>query len=80
MRHELMVEIENQEKVAIAEWGWSDKTPQHIISGIAEEFGEVARAINKDEGKTRIKEEIVDVMVVLSRLYSKIDEDGWMHG
>lgn len=73
-----MVRIENQEVIAIAEWGRSDETPEDVICGIVEEVGEVARAINKKEGKERVMEEIVDAMVVLSRLYSKVDDGIWI--
>jgi len=77
MRHELMVRIENQEIKALAEWGAKDETPEDLISGIVEEVGEVAHAVNKKEGIERVLAEIVDAMVVLSRLYSKTEDNIW---
>ena len=80
MKHTLIDKIIEQEKKAIEEWGAGDETPEDIMSGIAEEVGEVAHAINKKEGDERIKLEIVDAMVVLSRLYSKVDDGIWTWG
>lgn len=68
MRHELLDKVIDEEERGIAKWGATDKTPEILLSAALEELGEVAHAINHNEGKERVQQEIAEVMGILSRL------------
>lgn len=72
MNPELIASVIAREKKAIAKWGPADTTPQIMLNSVMEEVGEVAHAINKNEGKQRVLDEIVDSIGVLSRLYDMV--------
>lgn len=74
MRTELFKKIEAEEKVAIAKWGRNDRTPSDLLCALAEEAGEVAHAINHDEGLEQLNQEIVETIGVLSRLYNMVNK------
>jgi len=70
----LLVELVNaEEKVAIEQWGVTDRTPEILLNAITEELGEVAHAINHEEGVASINQEIVETIGVLSRLYNMVN-------
>lgn len=56
-------------------WGSSDRTPGILLNAATEELGEVAHAINHDEGKEVITQEIAETIGVLSRLYDMVIEE-----
>lgn len=73
MRQSLVEQVNHKIARGEAKWGHIDRTPVDLMIAVQEEIGEVAHAINHDEGATAIKQEIVDVIGILSRLYEMID-------
>ena len=67
----VILEEERGEK----EWGAIDKTPGILLNALTEEVGEVAHAINNDEGQAKIQQEIAEAIGVLSRLYDMVREE-----
>lgn len=76
MNYRLIQRIDAENKEAIAKWGGVDRTPVDLISAATEELGEVAHAINHNEGMAATQQEIVEVMGILSRLYNMVDKIG----
>lgn len=72
MLQELIDKVAVEEKRGIKEWGHADRTPGGLLNAITEEVGEVAHAINHDEGTEKVKQEIAEAMGVLSRLYTMV--------
>jgi len=56
-----------------AKWGQVDKTPQDLMIAIQEELGEVAHAINHNEGRNIIQQETVETVGLLSRLFNMVE-------
>jgi NTP pyrophosphatase (non-canonical NTP hydrolase) len=50
-------------------WGSIDSSPSILLNAATEELGEVAHAINHDEGTDKVAQEIAETIGVLSRLY-----------
>lgn len=73
MLQELIGRVIEEEKVAKAKWGYMDRTPNDLLNAATEELGEVAHAINHDEGKEAIQQEIVETVGVLARLWEMVD-------
>lgn len=67
-----MVEVE--ESRGEAKWGEVDKDPTILLNAAIEELGEVAHAINHNEGVENASQEIAEAIGVLSRLYYKLWE------
>lgn len=61
-----MVEVE--EKRGRAKWGAVDKDPICLLIAALEELGEVAHAVNHNEGSEKIVQEVAEVIGILSRL------------
>lgn len=74
MNYRLIQRIDAEREVAIKKWGDVDRTPVDLISAATEELGEVAHAINHNEGVAATQQEIVEVMGILSRLYEMVEE------
>lgn len=72
MNAQLTKRIEEEEERGRAKWGHVDKTPPDLMIAIQEEIGEVAHAINHNEGAKKVKQEISEVMGILSRLYDMV--------
>jgi len=68
----LLYRVEVEEQVAIKKWGHVDKTPGDLLAALLEEAGEVAHAINHNEGEVQINQEIVETIGILSRLYNMV--------
>lgn len=72
MKHELIDRVVIEEEVALAKWGATDRSPEILLNAVTEEVGEVAHAINHNEGAEQVKQEIVEAIGVLSHLYDMI--------
>ncbi|MBA7498897.1 hypothetical protein ES704_01635 [subsurface metagenome] len=57
-----------------AKWGQIDRTPVDVMIAIQEEIGEVAHAINHNEGASVIQQEIAESVGLLSRLYEMVGD------
>lgn len=65
--------VKQEEQVAIEKWGQYDKTPELLLAALLEESGEIAHAINHDEGLDKINQEIIETIGILSRLYNMVN-------
>ncbi len=70
MDQRLIIAVEKEEEKGQAKWGGADTTPGALLNAATEELGEVAHAINHEEGQAAVVQEIADAMGVLSRLYN----------
>ncbi|MCK4786965.1 MAG: hypothetical protein KAV87_24620 [Desulfobacteraceae bacterium] len=68
MEPELLVKVVVEEKRGIRKWGAVDRSPVDLLVAALEELGEVAHAVNHNEGKERVRQEIAEVIGILSRL------------
>jgi len=70
-----LIQMVVQEEVrGTAKWGTTDKSPSILLNAATEELGEVAHAINHDEGKDAVAQEIAETMGILSRLHDMVTE------
>lgn len=74
MLQELIDQIIREEGRGISKWGSVDRDPSILLNAATEELGEVAHAINHDEGADKVQQEIAETMGVLSRLYQMIKQ------
>ena len=74
MLEELIEKVILEEEIAFAKWGKSDRSPEILLNAVTEEIGEVAHAINHNEGINQVQQEIVEAIGVLSRLYEMVSE------
>lgn len=72
MDRKLIQMIIQEEVRGVAKWGSTDRSPSILLNAATEELGEVAHAINHDEGKESIAQEIAETIGVLSRLYDMV--------
>lgn len=72
MRQDLIDKVRSEETVAIRRWGATDRTPIILLGAATEELGEVAHAINHNEGIEAAQQEIVETIGILSRLYEMV--------
>jgi len=75
-KQELIQRINNEMARGKTKWGKVDRTPVDFVVAATEELGEVAHAVNHSEGADRIKQEVAEVMGILSRLYEMVDKRG----
>lgn len=73
MSYSLRRRIEAEMEVAIKKWGDTDRTPEILLNAATEELGEVAHAINHKEGVAVIRQETVEAIGVLVRLYNMVE-------
>ena len=71
---ELKESIEAEIRRGRDKWGKVDKSPEFLLSAALEELGEAAHAINHDEGAKKAKQELVETMGVLVRLYWMVED------
>lgn len=64
--------VEAEEWKGKAKWGHADTSPPMLLNAATEELGEVAHAINHEEGRDRASQEIAEIIGVLSRLYDML--------
>lgn len=76
MRQILLDAVVREEKRGIEKWGATDTRPEVLLNAATEELGEVAHAINHDEGSLKIQQEIAETIGVLSRLHDMIESYG----
>lgn len=69
MRQALILMIREEIARGRAKWGKVDTSPQILLNAALEELGEVAHAINHEEGAEVVKQEIAEVIGILARLY-----------
>ena len=70
----LIKQVEDEEWKGKAKWGHSDTTPDRLLAAATEELGEVAHAINHNEGVAEVQQEIAETIGVLSRLYEMVEK------
>lgn len=75
MEQALIKKVEDEEWRGKAKWRHADISPPMLLNAATEELGEVAHAINHNEGKENIQQEIAEVMGILSRLYEMVNQD-----
>jgi NTP pyrophosphatase (non-canonical NTP hydrolase) len=68
----LIKRVEIEERRGIAKWGKVDRSPEILLNAATEELGEVAHAVNHNEGVENISQEIAEAIGVLSRLYDMV--------
>jgi len=66
---ELKDMIDKEVKRGLEKWGKVDTSPQVFLNAALEELGEVAHAINHNEGVGVIVQEIAETMGILTRLF-----------
>jgi len=76
MRQVLLDAVVREEARAIEKWGAIDTYPTILLNASVEELGEVAHAINHDEGSLKIQREIAECIGILSRLHDRVEEYG----
>ncbi len=74
MNKELIHLVEKEEERGQLKWGNVDREPLDLMIAIQEELGEVAHSINHTEGAEVTKQEIAEVIGLLSRLYDMVDK------
>lgn len=68
-----LIQMVIQEEVrGTAKWGSTDRSPSILLNAATEELGEVAHAINHEEGEAKIAQEIAETIGILSRLYDMV--------
>jgi len=75
MDYNLIKRIDAEMLRGTKKWGDTDKTPSILLNAATEELGEVAHAINHDEGVAEIQQEIVETMGILARLYNMVEQE-----
>lgn len=73
---DLVDKINREMDRAISKWGAHDQIPDNLISAAVEELGEVAHAINHNEGFEKTQQEIIELIGVLVRLHEMV-AGGW---
>lgn len=69
----LLNQVEAEIERGSKKWGHVDQTPVDFISAATEELGEVAHAINHNEGIERAQQEIAEVIGILCRLWRLLE-------
>lgn len=72
MNKELIERAGREVIEGLLKWGHADRTPINLLAAITEEVGEVAHAINHGEGQEATRQEIVEVIALLNRLYEMV--------
>lgn len=78
MRYALVIRVNTEQKKAVEKWGATDRSPDVLLNAAVEELGEVAHAINHNEGIEKVQEEIVHAIGVLARLYEMVEVLEWV--
>ncbi len=73
MNIDLIKRVGEEEQVAIKKWGHVDRSPVDLLGALLEEAGEVAHAVNHNEGPAQVNQEIVEAIGILSRLYNMVN-------
>lgn len=69
---ELLEKVTLEELRGVQKWGDVDKHPTILLNAALEELGEVAHALNHNEGFCNTSQEIAETIGVLSRLYDML--------
>lgn len=77
MLDELIDKAIEEEERGREKWGKVDKNPSILLNAATEELGEVAHAINHQEGAAVVMQEIAETVGILSRLYSMYFSGVW---
>lgn len=75
MNTDLLRMVEVEEFKGATKWGHSDTHPDRLLAAATEELGEVAHGINHGEGADKTRQEIAEVIGVLSRLYDMVEPE-----
>lgn len=68
--------VAKEEVRGYQKWGGVDTSPVILLNAAVEELGEVAHAINHNEGPENVVQEIAETIGILSRLFDMI----WVAG
>lgn len=66
---DFLSQVTTEYKRGIEKWGKVDQSPSLLLNAATEELGEVAHAINHNEGKEVIKQEVAETVGILARLW-----------
>lgn len=69
---DLLRMVSTERERGIRKWGAVDREPSILLNAAIEELGEIAHAINHDEGDDIILQEVAETIGVLSRLYDMV--------
>jgi len=72
MLQDFIDQAEEEEERGREKWGSVDRTPVDLMIAIQEEIGEVAHAINHNEGADKVRQEIAETVGILSRLWDMV--------
>lgn len=67
--------IEAEIKRGTEKWGATATCPGVLLNAALEELGETAHAINHSEESEKVKQEIIETVGILVRLYWMLGED-----
>ena len=70
---DLAVEINKEIQRGIEKWGPTDIHPTILLNAATEELGEVAHAINHQEGKEKVQQEVRETIGILVRLHEMVE-------
>jgi len=73
MKQKLIQSVNHEIARGKAKWGEVDKSPELLLIAATEELGEVAHAINHNEGCATIQQEIAEAVGILARLYDMVE-------
>jgi NTP pyrophosphatase (non-canonical NTP hydrolase) len=76
MKQVLIDMVATEEKRGSEKWGDVDRTPGVLLNAALEELGEVAHAVNHNEGIMNAEQEIAETIGILSRLFNMLDNMG----
>lgn len=76
MRQALINRVAVEQGRGIEKWGAVDRSPEILLNAATEELGEVAHAINHNEGVMKTQQEIAQTIGILSRLYDMVENMG----
>lgn len=74
VKPELIDRVENEVYRGTKKWGHVDINCSALLNAATEELGEVAHAINHNEGVDKIQQEVVETMGILTRLYEMAEQ------
>ena len=73
MRYALIKKVNEEMARGIEKWGATDDSPNILLNAAVEELGELAHAINHDEGIPVAQQEIAETIGILARLYDMVE-------
>lgn len=72
MHPDFLSMVTTEYKRGIEKWGRVDESPTILLNAATEELGEVAHAINHNEGNKAIQQEVAETVGILARLWEMV--------